>query len=132
MPIRRFCLPFCAMLLAMQLGGQAWAAGDEVRLARLESLPLPSVGGPYEPPGRAAESIRAYAIDGASFYFDGMRVQVDGLPAASDRRDDLARQRLQALLDSGEISFDGRTDPASGVLRARVWVDGRSLADLMR
>ncbi len=132
MPRRLFQIQLCATLLALLLAGPAPAAGDKMQMARLESLPVPSMDGPYESPGRAHESIRAYAIDGASFYFDGLRVQVDDLPAGSGRRDDLARQRLQVLLDSGEISFDGRTDPASGVLRARVWVDGRELAELMR
>jgi len=130
---RSFQIQLCATVLALQLAGPALAAGNELQMARLEALPVPTMdGGPYGPPGRVAESVRAYAIDGASFYLDGRRIQVDGLPAGSGRRDDLARQRLQALLDSGEIRFDGRTDPASGALLARVWIDGREMAELMR
>lgn len=106
-------------------------AEDGLHVARYEALPLPVMSSDASPQARREQAGRAYAIDGARFYFEGLRVEVADLAERPGLRNEHARQRLQAALDAGELSLDGRTDPVSGALRARVWVDGRALAELL-
>ncbi|MCB1909421.1 MAG: hypothetical protein KDH15_18815 [Rhodocyclaceae bacterium] len=124
-------------LIAATIAWLSWAlpctaGAPQIQLARLQALPLPSMAAQLATTARAPELTRAYAIDAVSFYFDGIRVVADELAGGAVARDDMARQRLQAALDAGEVTFDGRLDAASGALRARVWVDGRPLAELLR
>jgi len=115
------------LLAAALLAQAADAAGPQGAL--LAQLSVPTVSDSASSPRRAATAGRAYAIDGASFYFEGFRVQVVGLSEPGGMRSAHARQRLQQVLDTGEVTLDGRTDPATGLLRADVWVDGRTVVD---
>lgn len=97
-------------------------------LANLDSLPLPTFPRLEADPPRSS-SVRAYAVDGGSFYLEGQRVRVDGFDPAPT---ELARQRLQLALDGGEIEIDAIGEDDSGALIARVSVQGRDLLELLR
>ncbi|MCB1916244.1 MAG: hypothetical protein KDG52_11070 [Rhodocyclaceae bacterium] len=121
----------CRLLLVAISPLSCAAAEPPLHLARLQALPLPSMRAESPTPARSPDPTRAYAIDAVSFYFDGLRVVAVGLDGAI-AQGELGRQRLQAALDAGEVRFDGRRDAASGELRARVWIDGRPLAEVLR
>lgn len=70
---------------------------------------------------------RAYAVDGATFFYQGRKYRIDGL-AITDSSD-MAKQRLQRALESGSLAVDQvRTDDA-GTALANVRVNGRNIAD---
>ncbi|WP_227814607.1 hypothetical protein [Nitrogeniibacter aestuarii] len=69
---------------------------------------------------------RPYAINGESFYYEGTKIIIEGL--VLPRPDsELAKQRLQRRLDSGEITYAPIGEPNGGVVRARVSIDGQAL-----
>lgn len=111
----------------------ALAAGTEpLRVAALEALPLPKVPQPIDHPARATP-VRAYAVDGCSFYFEGRRMTVDGLDAsAPEMATEFARQRLQLVLDAGEMVLEAAGEAPDGTILARVTVDGREITELLR
>ncbi len=78
--------------------------------------------------------IRAYAVDGSTFFHNGRKIVVEGLgpEASAGLTHEHAAQRLQRLLDGGTVSIDPVAADENGALRARVRVDGRDVADLMR
>ncbi len=87
--------------------------------------PVPAAPGKTEraapPPPR-----RAYAIDGQSFYFEGQQFIVEGLQMLQ-AGGELAKQRLQQILDSGDLQIAPLGDAVDSVIRARVSIDGVSL-----
>ncbi len=94
------------------------------------SSPLAVAVPAFRPPKPPAQ--RHYAVDGATFYADGVRVRAAGLdgldmPGASG----MAKQRLQQLLDSGRVSIEPLGNEGGDVTVARVRVDGRDLSELI-
>lgn len=72
--------------------------------------------------------VRAYAISGDTFYYDGQKIQVEGLrPARPDS--ELAKQRLQQRLDAGPITLTPVGPKVAGLVRARVQVGGESISN---
>ena len=105
------------------LGASAQAGGgiDTSRLAPVRGEPKPVQRAAPEPP------VRAYAIDGASFYYGGRHFVIDGM-APPRAGDELAKQQLQQLLDSGELSVAPVGDVDGALVPARVSIDGTELA----
>lgn len=97
----------------------------------LESSGTPLEGSPLK--ARSAP-IRAYAVDGSTFFHNGRKIVVEGLgpEASAGLTHEHSAQRLQRLLDGGTVSIDPVAADENGALRARVRVDGRDVADLMR
>ncbi|MCB1888046.1 MAG: hypothetical protein KDH20_10615 [Rhodocyclaceae bacterium] len=120
---------FARLSAACLLSGACLGADAAEPSAAVASLTMPAMPASDASPRRVASAGRAYAIDGGSFFFEGIPIQVDRLSARPGLRNEHARQRLQAVLDAGEVTLDGRTDPVTGFLRADVWVDGRPIAD---
>ena len=97
----------------------------------LESSGTPLEGSPLK---ARTVLIRAYAVDGATFFHNGRKIVIDGLgpEASAGLTHEHSAQRLQRLLDGGTVSIDPVAADESGALRARVRVDGRDVAELMR
>jgi hypothetical protein len=74
---------------------------------------------------------RAYAADGQSFYLNGEKIRVRGAPSAGPEGSELAKQRLQKALDSGEVTLVERALDERGNATAVVRVNGRDVADLL-
>lgn len=73
---------------------------------------------------------RAYAIDGQTFFHQGRRIRIEGLSSATaTATGEHAKQRLQTLLDSGNISIEQIAIDDTGVATAQVRVNGRDLAN---
>lgn len=74
--------------------------------------------------------VRAYARDGASFYQNGQLIRIQGLtdPGAGGEH---AKQRLQQLLDGGQVSVEPVDGTASGGMLAVVKVNGRDVAETL-
>lgn len=83
-------------------------------------------------PTRPAKPImnRMYALDGDTFYHNGKKIRVRGLEAAHDS--DLAKQRLQRALDSGEVAIEPIGTRDSGEIEAAVRINGRDLTEMLR
>ncbi|MCB1960267.1 MAG: hypothetical protein KDE68_07055 [Rhodocyclaceae bacterium] len=96
--------------------------------AGADGLPLAPVRGEPKPAERAAPAppVRAYAIDGLRFYYAGRQFVVDGLEVAQPGSE-LAKQRLQLMLDAGELSVAPVGDVEGELVPARVFVDGMGL-----
>ena len=84
-------------------------------------------GAPAAPRAKAI-SVRAYARDGASFYQNGRLIRIQGLEVANGGEH--ARQRLQQLLDRGQVSVSPVGEAGGGALVAVVRVNGRDVAQL--
>jgi hypothetical protein len=111
----------------------------KIRPAQMRVVPTPPAREPVllpvaieeeAAPPRTSKAVplRAYARDGASFYQNGQLIRVQGLADAGGEH---AKQRLQQLLDGGQISVlpvDGAT---GGEMLAVVRVNGRDLAEAM-
>ncbi len=78
--------------------------------------------------------IRAYAVDGVTFFHNGRKFRIEGLDAGSgaELTHEHAAQRLQQILDSGAVTTESLGPDDSGAMRAVVRVDGRNVADLMK
>lgn len=74
---------------------------------------------------------RAYAADGQSFYLNGERIRVRGVPFVGPDGSELAKQRLQRALDSGEVTLEEKGVDKDGNTIAIVHVNGRDVADIM-
>ncbi len=75
---------------------------------------------------------RAYAVDGYTFFHQGRKYRILGIdeslvPAGSD----LAKQRLQLALDSGQVAVEPESVDDSGTVRAQVRVSGKNLAEVL-
>lgn len=98
-------------------------------------VPTPTPGGdfavPVSPSRPAKPNLhRMYALDGDTFYHNGRKVRVRGLEAVHDS--DLAKQRLQRALDSGEVAVEPILTHDSGEVEAAVRVNGRDLTEMLR
>lgn len=74
---------------------------------------------------------RAYAADGQSFYLNGERIRVRGAPLAAPGGSELAKQRLQKVLDVGEVTISDKEVDEHGNATAIVRVNGRDVTDLL-
>lgn len=111
-------LPVAATTRAI---GNSFASGDANSTPILNSFfggkkPLPQ---------------RMYAAEGDLFYFNGNKFRVEGVPEGLAKQE-LTKQRLQQLLDSGEVSIEPSGVDEGGLTRAVVRVAGRDIADSLR
>ncbi|HEX5127196.1 MAG TPA: hypothetical protein VFW00_10695 [Rhodocyclaceae bacterium] len=75
---------------------------------------------------------RAYAVDGETFFHQGRKFRVQGIPPGSMAvGSEHATQKLQMALDSGAISIEPISEDDSGVALAVVKVNGRDVVDLI-
>jgi len=113
----------CLAAVALIVSGHVLAAGpaEDPALSTVRLAPPTEREAP--PPPK-----RPYAINGESFYYDGRKIIIDGreLPRPDS---ELSKQRLQRLLDSGEVSYAPVGEPEGDVVRARVSIDGESLSN---
>ena len=70
---------------------------------------------------------RAYARDGASFYRNGQLIRIQGLDEAT-LGGEHAKQRLQQLLDRGQVSVLPVGESTGGGMVAVVRINGRDVA----
>lgn len=97
------------------------AASDAARgLEPVRMAPVKTTRAAPPPPRRA------YAIDGRSFYFEGQQFIIEGLQMLQ-AGGELAKQRLQQILDSGDVQIAPLGDAVDSVIRARVSIDGVSV-----
>lgn len=75
---------------------------------------------------------RAYAADARSFYHNGRKVRIVGLREGWPAGNELAKQRLQKALDSGELNVTPQGVDESGDVLANVRVGGRDITELLR
>ncbi len=101
-----------------------------VQAAAKRSAPLAVAVPAFRPPKPPAQ--RHYAVDGSTFYADGVRVRaaagLEGIEMAG--ASGMAKQRLQQLLDSGRVSIEPLGMDGGDVTLARVRVDGRDVSEL--
>lgn len=83
---------------------------------------------PKKPRAAPLPPKRPYAINGESFYYAGQKIVIEGMDLPRPDSE-LAKQRLQRILDSGEVSYAPVGEPEGGVLRARVSIDGQMLSN---
>jgi len=93
------------------------------------SVAVASAAPVFRPPKAPAQ--RHYAVDGSTFYADGVRVRAAGLEELEiTTASNIGKQKLQQLLDSGRVSIEPLDMDDSEVTLARVKIDGRDLSDL--
>jgi len=110
--------------LACCLFAQAGLAQKQVDSHRLKPVRMaPKTERAAPPP-----PVKAYAIDGKHFYYGGRKFIIEGLDAPRPSGE-LAKQRLQQILDSGELTMAPVGEPRRGVTRVHVSVDGRPVSD---
>jgi len=99
----------------------AAGAADAMQLKAVRLAPKPPRAAPMPP-------TRPYAINGESFYYAGQKIVIEGfdLPRPDS---ELAKQRLQRLLDSGELSVAPVGETEGGAVRARVSIDGQLVSN---
>ncbi|MBT0961414.1 hypothetical protein [Denitromonas iodatirespirans] len=98
------------------------AAAVAIDPSRLGAVRMPEADESAAP----TPPVRAYAIDGCRFYYGGQQYIIDG-PVA-DERGDLARQRLQEILDGGELTVQPLGEKRDGSERALVRINGEPLS----
>lgn len=74
--------------------------------------------------------LRAYALDGCSFYQNGQLIRIQGLPETVGTGEH-AKQRLQQALDSGQVTVLPVSGAENSQMFAVVRVNGRDLAEAM-
>jgi hypothetical protein len=75
---------------------------------------------------------RAYAVDGETFFHQGRKYRLQGIPAgALAVGGEHAKQKLQMMLDSGNLSVEPMGVDASGVATAVVRINGRDVVDTL-
>lgn len=74
---------------------------------------------------------RMYAADGDTFYFNGRKYRVEGVPGPLAKQE-MTKQRLQQLLDSGDVSIEPRAIDDGGMTSAVIRVAGRDVAEALR
>ena len=93
-----------------------------------EGAATPATSDPVTPKNIPA---RAYAADGQSFYRNGEKIRVRGVPFVGPDGSELAKQRLQKALDGGEVTLAEKGVDEDGNAVAIVLVNGRDVADLL-
>ena len=74
---------------------------------------------------------RMYAADGDTFYFNGRKYRVEGVPGPLAKQE-MTKQRLQQLLDSGDVSIEPRAIDDGGMTSAVIRVAGRDVAEALK
>lgn len=102
----------------------------KVRTAR--RIVAPVAAAPiFRPPKAPAQ--RHYAVDGTTFYADGVRVRAAGLEGLEmSAASSVAKLQLQQMLDSGRVSIEPIGSDGGDVTVARVRIDGRDVSELAR
>jgi hypothetical protein len=99
------------------------AAAKPVRRQIASAAPI------FRPPKAPAQ--RHYAVDGSTFYADGVRVRAAGLELLeSSAVSSMGKQKLQQLLDSGRVSIEPLGTKDGDVTLARVRIDGQDVSEL--
>jgi len=112
------------IVAGMLLAVSAVHAAGNADTAGLKSVKLPPRKERAAPPPPK----RPYAINGDSFYYAGQKIIIEGLDLPRPDSE-LAKQRLQRILDSGEVSYAPVGAPEGGAVRARVSIDGQALSN---
>lgn len=74
--------------------------------------------------------VRAYALDGGSFFQNGQLIRIQGLEGGGAGGEH-ARQRLQQALDAGQVTVLPVAGAAGGEMLAVVRVNGHDVAETM-
>ncbi|MFT4174456.1 MAG: hypothetical protein QM639_17965 [Rhodocyclaceae bacterium] len=75
---------------------------------------------------------RAYAVDGETFFHQGRKYRLQGIPpGALAVGGEHAKQKLQMMLDSGNMTVEPVDVDASGVATAVVRINGRDVVDTL-
>ncbi|TVO53340.1 hypothetical protein [Denitromonas halophila] len=111
-----------ALLLMQSTASAASPAAAVVDPSRLGTVRIPEGDGSVAP----VPPVRAYAIDGRSFFYGGQQYILD-TPVVTDDRGELARQRLQEMLDGGELSVQPLGEKIEDSERAQVRINGELL-----
>lgn len=110
-------------------GGSSEAAPGATLRSPIRGNALDAPPAPDRPGEVKARTVpsRAYAVDGQTFFYQGRKYRVAGLKGNDNS--DMAKQRLQRALESGDISLDPAQAEEGGVTAARVRINGRNIAD---
>lgn len=102
----------------------------------LHEKALQESGTPLEgsPVKARSAPIRAYAVDGSTFYHNGRLYRIDGLGTGSSAglTNEHAAQKLQQILDSGKITLEPSGSDDTGAMRALVRIDGRDVVERLK
>ena len=74
---------------------------------------------------------RMYAAEGDMFYFNGRKYRIEGVPGPLARQE-VTKQRLQQMLDSGDVSIEPRGLDDGGLTMAVIRVAGKDVADALK
>lgn len=118
---RRIRLMFALGCSVIASAAMAQKPVDPSRLKPVRLAPKQERAAPPPP-------VKAYAIDGKHFYYGGREFIVEGLEAPRPGSE-LAKQRLQRILDSGELSMAPVGEASDGATRVHVSVDGNPVSD---
>lgn len=110
--------------LACGLVAPAVMAQQPMDTSRLQPVRL----APKQERAAPPPPVKAYAIDGKHFYYGGREFVVEGLEAPRPGSE-LAKQRLQRILDSGELSLAPVGETSNGATRVHVSVDGTPVSN---
>jgi hypothetical protein len=112
------------------------AAEPVLSKSPINSKALEQSGQPLDnsPVKARSAPIRAYAVDGTTFFHNGRKFRIEGLDPDTgvELTHANAAQRLQQILDSGTVTTEALGPDDSGAMRAIVRVDGRDVAELMK
>ena len=112
------------------------AAEPMLSKSPINSKALEQSGQPLDnaPVKARSAPIRAYAVDGTTFFHNGRKFRIEGLDpdTGAELTHASAAQRLQQILDSGTVTTEALGPDDSGAMRAIVRVDGRDVAELMK
>jgi len=122
-------------------GKAAPAVSMRIRPAQVAAVPAASAREPVllpvaieddTPTARPAKvvPVRAYALDGSSFYQNGQLIRIQGL-ADDGAGGEHTKQRLQQMLDGGLVTVLPVAGSTGGEIVAVVRVNGRDLAEAM-
>jgi hypothetical protein len=82
--------------------------------------------------GRKPLPQRMYASYGDMFYYNGRQYRVEGVAPVMAKQE-VVKQRLQQMLDSGDVSIEPKSlDEASGLTTAVIRVAGRDVAESLK
>jgi len=87
---------------------------------------------PNSPVKARSAPIRAYAVDGLTFYQNGRKFRIEGMDDQAGLSNEREAHKLQQILDSGTVTMEPIGNDDSGAMRAVVKVDGRDVSELMR
>ncbi len=119
---RSICVLLAALAVLQGPASAASPAAAVVDPSRLGTVRMPEGDGSVAP----VPTVRAYAIDGRRFYYGGQQYILDA-PVVAEDHGSLARQRLQEMLDGGDLSVQPLGDKIEDSERAQVRINGELL-----